>query len=294
MTTSVSPSYRLGVLHGHVLAVGHNLFSRQKVKAQAVRVSDGLEGKVVVVTGGGGGIGSAVSMAFARAGARVVLASRNVGNLERVATEMRTFGADVLVVATDVTNPEQVDALVLQTVERFGRLDVLVNNSGGALQFGPPEELTVKRWRLIMALNLDAVFYGCSAAAKVMQEQGSGKIINISSKAGSEAYGASNIVGYGAAKAGVINLSESLASAWGKYNINVNCVTPGATATAGMKERGGLPTAICKDGALKSPLVLPPESEHVAELVIFLASARADRISGEVFGISSDHRLDYS
>lgn len=199
---------------------------------------------------------------------------------------------EALAVATDVTDAVQVDALVEKTFAAFGRLDIMVNNAGGAVVVGPPDTITPKMWRLIIGLNLNSVFFGSIAAARVMKKQGGGRIINISSKAGVSGPFQANMAGYGAAKAGVNNLSEALASAWAKDNISVNSVTPGAIATPGMKSMGRIPKATKPDGTKKSPLTLAPEAERVADLVLFLSSPAAAGVSGEVIGISADYHLD--
>ncbi|MGI9273004.1 MAG: SDR family NAD(P)-dependent oxidoreductase [Woeseiaceae bacterium] len=250
-------------------------------------MSQELDGKVVIVTGGAGGIGSRIARAFGQAGARVVIASRSMEKLEGIAEELNSAGQSCLPIACDVTDAEQVDQLVAETVDKFGGLDVLVNNAGGALFMKPPEEITPDEWRTGIALNLDSVFFCCQAAAKHMVEQKSGRIISISSVAGIKASPA--FVHYGAAKAGVINLTKSLALLWGKHNINVNCIAPGLTATEGVAK--WLPEKTQEDGTPVPPLEYPPDPENVADLAVFLASDASQRISGELFPIRALNEL---
>jgi 3-oxoacyl-[acyl-carrier protein] reductase len=240
-----------------------------------------LQDKVAIVTGGAGGIGSRIARAFANAGAHVVIAARTQEKIDKVAAEIRSLGRESLAVATDVTDPEQVDNMVAKTVAQFGRIDIMVNNAGGAMFIKPPEELLPAEWSAAIALNLTSVFLCSAAAGKVMMEQDGGKIINVSSVAGMRLSPA--FVHYGAAKAGVINLTKSLAVCWGPKNINVNCIAPGLTATEGVAD--WLPPKTDKEGKPVPPLQYPPDPEHVADLAIFLASEASARISGELFPI---------
>ncbi len=244
-------------------------------------MTDTLKDKVAIITGGAGGIGSRIARAYARAGARVVVAGRSQDKLDKIAGEIRNEGYEALAIATDVTIPEQVDHLVEQTVAGFGTVDIMVNNAGGAMFIKPPEELKPEEWNAALALNLTSVFLCSAAVGKVMMAGGGGRIINVSSVAGMRL--SPNFVHYGAAKAGVINLTKSLAVCWGPHNINVNCIAPGLTATEGVAD--WLPPKTKKDGSPVPPLQFPPDPEHVADLAVFLASDGSARISGELFPI---------
>ena len=235
-----------------------------------------LEGKVAIVTGGAGGIGSRIARRFANAGAKVVVAGRTLAKLEVAAREIGG-----LAVTTDVTQSDQVDHLIAATIDRFGTIDVMVNNAGGAMYVKQPEDLLPEEWNNAIALNLTSVFLCSTAAAKVMKSNDGGRIINVSSVAGIRMSPA--FVHYGAAKAGVINLTKSLAALWGPHHINVNCIAPGLTATEGVAQ--WLPPTTDKNGAAVPPLELPPDPEHVADLATFLASEASARISGELFPI---------
>jgi len=240
-----------------------------------------LKDRVAIVTGGAGGIGTRIARAYAEAGAKVVVASRNQERLDGVADALRADGHEALAVATDVTDPEQVARMVARTMETFGRLDVLVNNAGGAMFIKSPQELAAHEWNAAIALNLTSVFLCSQAAAGIMIDQAAGRIINVSSVAGIRMSPA--FVHYGAAKAGVINLTKSLAACWGPHNINVNCIAPGLTATEGVAD--WLPPTTQKDGSPVPPLQYPPDPEHIADLAVFLASDGSARISGELFPI---------
>ena len=242
-----------------------------------------LQDKIAIVTGGAGGIGSAIALAYAEAGAHVVVASRKQANLDKVAAKITSLGRESLAIATDVTVPEQVDNVVKQTVDKFGRVDIMVNNAGGALHIKKAEDLSLDEWNAGIALNLTSVFLCSVAAGKVMMQQKSGKIINISSVAGIK-YSPS-FAHYGAAKAGVINLTKTLADGWGQHNIHVNCIAPGLTATEGIKKMGWLPPDKDEDGNPIPPLQFAQEPEHVANLAVFLASEASDHLTGEVIPI---------
>jgi len=244
-------------------------------------MSEELNGKVAIITGGAGGIGSRIARQFARAGANVVVAGRTQDKLDRIRDEINGFGPECLAVATDVTDPEQVDNMVSQTVAKFDGVDVMVNNAGGAMFIKPPEQLLPAEWSAAIALNLTSVFLCSAAAGKVMMANDGGKIVNISSVAGIRL--SPGFVHYGAAKAGVINLTKSLAVCWGPHNINVNCIAPGLTATEGVAD--WLPPRTNKDGSPVPPLQFPPDPEDVAQLALFLASEASSRISGELFPI---------
>lgn len=242
-----------------------------------------LQDKIAIITGGGTGIGKCIARAFAEAGANVVVASRNQENLDKVAAEIEAMGRKSIAIATDVCVPEQVDSMVKQTMDSFGRIDILVNNAGAAITFKMVEDLSPDEWNATVALNLTGPFLCSAAAGRVMIEQKSGKIINISSGAGMR--GVPFMAHYSAAKAGVISLTESLASGWAKHNINVNCIAPGLTSSEAEIQRGSIPPNTRKDGSPVPRLLFPPGPENIAELAFFLASPASDHITGELIPV---------
>jgi 3-oxoacyl-[acyl-carrier protein] reductase len=189
-----------------------------------------LEQKIAVVTGGGVGIGRSIAIEFARAGADVVIASRKLENLEPVTAEIEKLGRRSFAMAVDVRQEEAVKELVERTVRDLGRLDVMVNNAGASFR-AKPEDISVNGWNAVVGINLNGVFFGCKWAGRQMMSQGGGVIINLSSIAG--VYGSTMMPHYGAAKAAVINYTRSLAMAWGRKNIRVNCIAPGPIVTEG-------------------------------------------------------------
>lgn len=238
-----------------------------------------LTGKVAIITGGGTGIGAAIAHEYVAAGARVVLASRKQENLDKVAGEIKAAGGEALAVATDVRVPEQVDNAVKQAVDTFGRLDIMVNNSGASFMI-KTEELTPNGWDVIVNINLKGVFLFSVAAAKVMIPQKSGRVINISSTAGLA--GSPRMAHYGAAKAGVINFTRTCAVEWAEHNITVNCIAPGMIETEGVRAQEVLTGEV--DASLPA-LRRPGAVEDISTLALFLASEEAGHISGETYPV---------
>ncbi len=246
-----------------------------------------LMDKVAIVTGGGTGIGRGIALEFAKAGADVVVASRKLPNLEKAAEDIKALGRRSLAVVTDVRIPEQVDNMVKQTVEHFGRIDILVNNAGGSFSC-PVEEMTPGGWDAIIGINLKGPFLCCRAAGKVMIKQRSGKIINIAS--GSGIHGSPGMAHYGAAKAGLINFTTSLALEWAKYNIRVNCIAPGPIETEGIKALRQLTPEAIQERIKAIPLGRYGQPEDIAYATVFLASEASSFMTGETIVISGGPR----
>jgi len=184
--------------------------------------------QIAIVTGAGRGIGRSVSLALARAGARVVLAARSSGQLEAVAREIREAGGEALPVVTDVSREEDVLSLFGAVKERFGRLDVLVNNAGAGA-FGPLEEFSTADFDRILSTNLRGTFLCSREALKMMKPRGRGAIINISSVVGIKGY--PRQAAYTASKHGVMGLTKSLAAEAQECGVRVSAVLPGGVDT---------------------------------------------------------------
>ncbi len=249
-----------------------------------------LTGKTAIVTGGAGGIGVHIALGYARAGAKVVVASRNLENLERVVARIDADGGQSLAVKVDITESEQVDDMIAKTVDKFGTVDVIVNSAGRWGKSYQPEDTPLDEWHNIVDLNLTGTFLCCLAAGRQMITQGSGKIINVSSTAGTK--GNPGQLHYSASKAGVLSLTNNLAMMWAAHNINVNCIIPGLIATEELKGYNIIPSDTKPDGTRVSPLELPPKPENVADLALFLASAASDSITGEEFPIRTWFKSD--
>jgi len=239
-----------------------------------------LAGRVALVTGGTRGIGLAIARLLADDGASVVVSGRDPGRLDSAAKELEALGASALAVVADAGKREDADRLVEATRERFGRIDVLVNNAGITR-----DQLLVRMkdddWDKVMETNLRGVFLMTRAVGKVMMRQKSGRMINISSTAG--AMGNPGQVNYSAAKAGVIGLSKAAARELAHWNILVNVVAPGLietdmTATISAEAREGLMQQV--------PLKRVGTAREVAEVVRFLAGDAAGYITGQVIHVN--------
>ena len=191
-----------------------------------------LKGRVAVVTGGATGLGLQMATALAEAGANVVVCSRKQENCEEAARGLEKLGVKALGMACDVTQPAQVEAVKDATLKQFGRVDVLVNNSGKAW-VAPPEELPLDRWQQIMDLNATAPFICAQIFGREMIKARRGKIINIASIAGLQGRNpkAYSSVVYSTSKGALVNFTRDLAVKWAQHNINVNCICPGFFVT---------------------------------------------------------------
>jgi NAD(P)-dependent dehydrogenase (short-subunit alcohol dehydrogenase family) len=242
-----------------------------------------LAGRVALITGGGTGIGRATALLFARHGADVVLASRKQENLDRVAGEVRALGRRALPVATDVRKPEQITALVDRSIAEFGHIDLLINNAGGSYQ-GPIEGWKVEHWDSQVNLNLRSVYLLSQACVRHMIPRRFGRIVNISS--GAARIAIPYVAPYAAAKAGVENLTMSMAAAWGRHNIRVNCIAVGAIKSegflAGMAMAGQDPDVV----GGRNALARAGEPEEIAWPVLFLVSEASSYMTGQTFGVN--------
>ncbi len=187
-----------------------------------------LTGQVAVVTGGGRGLGEAMARAFAEAGARVVIASRKHDIVEKTAEAFHRDGYDALAASLDVTKPEDIEALVELTMEQYGRIDVLVNN-GGTSWGAPALEMPLDAWQKVLEVNVTGTFLMSQRVARIMKNQGGGRIINIASVAGLGGIDsrALDAVGYSTSKGAVIAMTRDLAHKWAPYHIRVNAIAPG-------------------------------------------------------------------
>lgn len=195
-----------------------------------------LEGKIAIITGAGTGIGKGIARAFAREGAKLVIASRTKANLEATAGELGATGATVVVAPADVTDEAQVKTLFDKTIAEFGRLDILVNNSG-TFDGGPLEELSLEAWKRVIDVNLTGPFLCSREAMKIMKKQGGGRIINIGSI--SAQMPRLNSVPYTTSKHGLVGLTKAAALEGRAHNVVVCCLHPGNVLT----ERRGASTA---------------------------------------------------
>lgn len=237
-----------------------------------------LTGQVALVTGAARGLGRAISLALAHAGADVALGLRDVKADSGLTAEIRAMGRRALPLQMDMTKVDQVERGVAETEREFGRLDILVNNAGLGPE-NPAENVREEDFDLTVAVNLKGTFFASQAAGRVMIRQGSGKIISMSSQAGFVALPTESI--YCMTKAAIAHLTKCLAVEWGKYGITVNAVAPTFIRTPGTE-------AALADGVFQKDTIERIAGLHrigepmeVAGAVVFLASPAASLITGE-------------
>ena len=248
-----------------------------------------LDGKVALVTGAGQGIGRAYALALAEAGADVAVADINERTGRHVADEIVALGRRSVFVKTDVMRPEEVEALVTATVGELGGLDVAVNNAwaGGRYMTPPPgEEFPLEEWDFIMNLALRAIFVSCKAEARAMRQRGRGKIVNMASMSASIANAA---VAYCSAKAGVVMLTKRLAAEWGKYNINVNCISPSYTLSPARRTDSEENRELIRS---LHPMGWHERPEDLCGTLVYLASDASNYVTGRDIVVDGGHTLN--
>lgn len=239
-----------------------------------------LTGKVAIVTGGGRGLGQQMAEGFAEAGANVVVCSRKLESCEEVSEQLQKLGVESFALKCDVTNPDDVNEVVKKTLERFGRIDILVNNSGASWG-APVEEMPLEAWNKVMNVNVTGTFLMSQAVGKVMIEQQYGKIINIASVAGLKGSNPKymNAIGYNSSKGAVITFTKDLAVKWGPKGIYVNAIAPGFFPTKmskGLLSQGG-------EGILEgTPLRKFGSENDLKGVALFLAAPASDFITGDI------------
>ncbi|MDP2920167.1 MAG: glucose 1-dehydrogenase [Dehalococcoidia bacterium] len=248
-----------------------------------------LEGKVALVTGASRGIGEAVALGFAHAGADVVVTSRKLPDLEVVADKIRKTGRKSLAVAAHIGRLDQLQPLVDKAVAEFGKIDVLVNNAGTSVVWMPALELEERAWDVIMNLNLKGLFFLSQAVARVMREKGGGSIINVSSVDGLKAE--ANNGAYNISKAAVIMATKVMAREWAQYGIRANCIAPGFISTRLMNSRWEVDPEN-KPQILKRILLHGVgEPDFITGAMIFLASDASSYVTGETITVDGGYML---
>ncbi|MBI3249417.1 MAG: SDR family oxidoreductase [Deltaproteobacteria bacterium] len=241
---------------------GHDLFA--------------LAGKRGYVTGAGSGLGRAIALGLAEAGAAVAVSDINLSTAEEVAREIQSQGGRALALRADVARKDEVEALVRTTVEQLGGLDFAFNNAG-MLKIVKPEELSEEDWRTELDVDLTGVFLCCQAAGRHMIAHGGGKIVNTASISGLIV---NSGVTYSAAKAGVIQLTRVLAYRWAKHKVYVNCFSPGyirTNMTAPHLQRPEVEQEMLR----QTPLRRLGEARDLVGPALFLASAASDFVTGQ-------------
>lgn len=239
-----------------------------------------LAGKAALITGGGTGIGRACALLFAREGARVAVAGRSAEPLRAVVAEIERAGGQALAVTCDVTQAQQVERAVRATVERFGALNVVVNNAG-VLALGSVEQTPESEWARVLGVNLIGTFLVSRAALPELRKAGGGSIVNIGSLYG--LIGLKNRAAYAASKGGVVQLTRSMALDHAHEGIRVNCVCPAIVETEMIQQvfaNQPDPAALRRQRIEQIPLGRMGRTEDVAQLALFLASDESSWMTG--------------
>jgi len=242
-----------------------------------------LTGKTAIITGGGRGLGEQMAEGLAEAGANIVLCSRKKEACQQVADRLARLDVKTLALTCDISQPEDIKNVVHQTIEIFGRIDILINNSG-ATWGAPVEEMPLEAWQKVMNINVTGTFLMSQEAGKEMIKQKAGKIINIASIAGLGGTDPQymDTIGYNTSKGAVITFTKDLAVKWGQHNIQVNAIAPGFFPTkmsGAIMEQG-------KDYFLsQTPLKRFGSEADLKGAAVFLASAASNYITGDILTV---------
>lgn len=249
-----------------------------------------LEDKVVIITGAGSGIGAATAKLFGTHGATVVASDINLENAQKIVTKIKKAGGTASAIKTDVTQFEEVESLIADTVKKHGRLDVMVNNAGIA---GKHQQKTADHthddWHNVIAVNQTGVFYCMKVAIKQMLAQGHGSMVNVASLAGLKASG--NNLSYSASKFAVVGMTKSAALEYGRKNIRINAVCPGFTHSALLDQL----LSVSPDMGDKLKRFIPMgrfgEADEIAEAICWLASENSKFITGQTITLDGGTSL---
>ena len=246
-----------------------------------------LDGRVALITGGGRGIGRQIAMAYAAEGAKLALSARTASELEETAQLVSgRFGTEVITTIADVSVREEVDSAVAEALQRFGAIDVLVNNAGNIGPVGRVWDNDPEDWARTIAVHLMGVFYGCRAAIPSMLERGRGRIVNMSG------VGGPNTTAYDAAKIAIVNFTENLALELADTPITVNAISPGSIHTRMWEETRDLSLAIGDMATYERGVQVTSGQgasiERAAELAVFLGSDDCGALSGRLIRAFAD------
>ncbi len=247
-----------------------------------------LTGKNAFVTGASRGIGRSIAVALAGAGADVALVARSESGLAGTAADITALGRKAVILPADVTSQDAVAAAVAAAIDQLGHVDVVVNNAGGSNFMAAFLDLRLSGWEKLMRLNLDSAVYVCHAIGGHLMERGEGSVINVASVAGM--MGSPLLSPYGAAKAGLVSLTKSLAVEWGTTGVRVNALCPGWTATDLNRNLWDDPVSGPATVATV-PMQRWGRAEEMAGPAVFLASAASSYMTGQVLVVDGGQTI---
>lgn len=244
-----------------------------------------LKNKITLITGAGSGIGEATAILFASNGASVALADTDIDGADRVLALIEKQGGKGFVVKTDVSKPAECERMVSETVKKFGRLDIAVNNAGIGGPAAPVGEYPIDGWDMVIAINLSGVFYGMRYQIPAMLKNGGGAIVNMASILGKVGFPMSSA--YASAKHGVVGLTENAALEYATQGIRVNAVGPGFIKTPLLDKN--LTAEQLTGIAAMHPMQRLGTAQEVAELVLWLASDKASFVTGSYYNVDGGY-----
>ena len=248
-----------------------------------------LSGKVAIVTGGNGGIGLGMARGLVRAGASVAIAARNMEKSAKAVQDLEALGGKAIALSCDVTKTQAIEEMVAQVVAKWGRVDILVNNSGTGIR-KRPEDLTEEDWDDVMDTNLTSAFLCSKACYPEMKKAGGGKILNNGSMM--SIFGSPWATAYAASKGGMVQMTRALATAWAENNIQVNCFLPGWIDTELTRQaRETLP--FLHDKVLgRTPVNRWGDLDDFQGVAVFLASPASDFVTGTAIPVDGGYSIN--
>ncbi len=247
-----------------------------------------LSGRVAVVTGGNGGIGLGMARGLARAGAAVAVAGRNQEKSAAAVAELEALGAEAAAIPVEVTAEASCRAMVTAAVERFGRLDILINNAGTNIR-KQPQDYALEEWETVLSTNLTSAFICAQAAYPEMCKAGGGKIINIGSML--SIFGVAFAPAYAASKGGIVQLTKALATAWAKDNIQVNAVLPGWIDTELTRQARAQIDGLHERVEARTPAGHWGHPDDHAGIAVFLAARASDFVTGTAIPVDGGYSV---